>query len=461
MAQRMRLLLVLCIFALSCLSLAQQSGTTSNVPVCAQRCLAQQFATRTCSPTNQTCTCTNTQFQQGVTLCLAKNCTIPESLAMKNISSTNCGAPVRDRRASYTTLSYVMIVLAGVFVVARIAFKLVDGHDLGLDDWSMILTVLISLANTIVIVINTIPNGLGKDLWTLRPDQITTMLRSFYIQASLYFAELALLKLSLLFFYIRVFPGKGAQRVLWGTVAFTTAWGIAYIVVAIFQCRPISYFWTKWDGLHKGTCLDINSVTSSNAAISIALDFWSIGIPLWQLWGLKMHWKKKIGVAMMFCVGTFITVVSILRLQALVHFASSNNVSWEFYDVSVWSTIEVGVGIMCACLPTVRLLLVKLFPILGGSTARSGQQYRKYGYGSNNELGNMSKKSQRSRNNASAVHSSRSAGSTTLDKGDGITVETSYTVKRTNSDTDEASLVSHDGNARAAHITRPARSHGY
>jgi hypothetical protein len=65
-----------------------------------------------------------------------------------------------------------------------------------------------------------------------------------------------------------------------------------------------------------------------------------------QLRKLKMHWKKKISVALMFGVGTFVTIVSILRLQALVHFAKSMNVSWEFYDVSMWSDIELGVGVM-------------------------------------------------------------------------------------------------------------------
>lgn len=265
---------------------------------------------------------------------------------MKNVSSTNCKVPVRDRGPSYVILSYVMVVLAGVFVVARVAFKLFDGLELGLDDWSMIATLAISTTNTVIIVTGAIKNGLGKDIWTLRPEEITKMLQSFYIMASLYFSELMLLKLSLIFFYIRVFPSQGAQRLLWGTVVFTILWGVLYVFIAIFQCRPINYFWTKWDGLHKGHCMDINAITSSNAAISIVLDFWSLGIPLWQLWGLKMHWKKKMGVALMFCVGTFITVVSILRLQALVHFAASSNVSWEFFDVSMWSTIEVGVGIM-------------------------------------------------------------------------------------------------------------------
>jgi len=37
----------------------------------------------------------------------------------------------------------------------------------------------------------------------------------------------------------------------------------------------------------------------------------------------------------------------------------------NFYDLSLWSTVEVCLGIVCACLPTIRLLLVRVFPILG------------------------------------------------------------------------------------------------
>jgi hypothetical protein len=240
-----------------------------------------------------------------------------------------------------------MVSIAAAFVAMRFIFKgTMSRLEFGYDDWCVLATLIAATPSAIITVIGTVKNGLGRDLWTLTPDEITNMLRYFYIMAWLYFTQLTLLKLTLLFFYIRVFPAKPVQRLLWGTIIFTLLWGIAFIIVAIFQCRPISYFWTKWDGMHHGTCLKINAITASNAAISIVLDFWILGVPLWQLWGLKLHWKKKIGVAMMFCVGTFVTVVSILRLQALVHFAASSNVSWEFYDVSVWSTVEICVGIM-------------------------------------------------------------------------------------------------------------------
>jgi hypothetical protein len=265
----------------------------------------------------------------------------------KNISLTTCGVEPRNRGQRYAVLSNTMITIAAVFVAIRFAFKVLYSKlEIGMDDWAVLATLISAIPSAIVTVYGTVAHGLGQDIWTLTPTEITKMLKFFYVMASLYFTEVALLKLTLIFFYIRVFPAKPVQRLLWGTVAFVVAWGFAFVVVAIFQCRPIHYFWTKWDGMHEGQCLDINAITTSNAGISIALDLWILGIPLWQLWGLKMHWKKKVGVALMFCVGTFVTVVSILRLSALVHFSQSSNASWEFYDVSMWSTIEISVGIM-------------------------------------------------------------------------------------------------------------------
>jgi hypothetical protein len=310
------------------------------------------------------CICGNQDFQSGVTECVTQNCTVIEALgtqllpassqlanadgyfaATKNSSTANCGAPTRDHGRAYLVLSYVIVVLAVLFVLTRFAFKIAENIDLGLDDWAVLATLCSGIVLTAVTICST-KQGLGKDIWTLRPNQITLMLHYFEVVAVLYFTTITLLKLSIIFFYIRIFTTPSAQRLLWGTAAFTLVWGIVYVIVAIFQCQPISYFWTRWDGLHEGKCLNINAITASNAGLSIALDFWSLGIPLWQLWGLNMHWKRKVGVLVMFCVGTFVTVVSILRLQALVNFAKTTNVSWEFYFTSRWSTIELGVGII-------------------------------------------------------------------------------------------------------------------
>jgi hypothetical protein len=148
------------------------------------------------------------------------------------------------------------------------------------------------------------PNGIGRDVWTLRDSQITKFGKYFYIIEVLYFWEVSTLKMSLLFFYIRIFPTPLARKLLWGTVVFNAAFGISYVFSSIFQCTPVEFFWLKWDGLHQGHCVDINALAWSNSAISIALDIWMLAIPLWQLHTLQLNWKRKVGVAMMFFVGT-------------------------------------------------------------------------------------------------------------------------------------------------------------
>lgn len=47
----------------------------------------------------------------------------------------------------------------------------------------------------------------------------------------------------------------------------------------------------------------------------------------------------------------------------------------NYYDTSRWSTVEICLGIVCTCLPTTRLLLVRLFPVLGGTSQRRASGY--------------------------------------------------------------------------------------
>lgn len=121
----------------------------------------------------------------------------------------------------------------------------------------------------------------------------------------LYFVQVPMLKLTLLAFYLRIFPARGLRRLLWATVAVDLAFMVAFVTAAIFQCTPIDFYWNQWwgDGM-EGRCVDINALGWANAAVSIALDGWMLALPLSQLRGLNLHWKKKVGVAMMFCVGT-------------------------------------------------------------------------------------------------------------------------------------------------------------
>lgn len=218
---------------------------------------------------------------------------------------TTCNAPVRDKTLLFRTVNITLGVISAVCVLLRITYKvIVTVYELGLDDYFILITLIAGVPSTVISDRGTAANGLGKDIWTLHPYQVTNFVKYFYVMEVLYFAQVPLLKLSLLFFYHRIFPGIPARRIILVTIIFNVLFGFAFVVAAIFQCRPISFYWTRWDGEHTGQCININALGWANAAISIALDIWMLAIPLSQLVHLKLAWKKKVGVALMFCVGT-------------------------------------------------------------------------------------------------------------------------------------------------------------
>lgn len=77
--------------------------------------------------------------------------------------------------------------------------------------------------------------------------------------------------------------------------------------------------------------------------------------------------------------GYSVTIVSILRLQSLVHVASTHNPTRESTVIIYWSSIEQNVAIICSCMPALRILLVRLCPKVFGSKNEKSKIYNRYG----------------------------------------------------------------------------------
>jgi len=353
------------------------------LPTCAADCFVDGVANSACAK-NQTaaCTCTDKHLQEQMTHCVMANCTVKQALATMNITSTSCGAPVRGQAGSFDTGQIIFGVLTGCIVLTRLGFKAFVVRSMAADDYAFIGLAISAAPSVCFTHYGTAPNGIGRDIWTLTPQQITDFLFYFYIETIFYFTSLTLIKLCLLLFYLRIFPSDTVRRLLWCTLVFTALYGVTFFFLAIFQCTPVRFFWLHWDGEHEGTCLNLSAIGWANAAFSIVLDFGMLAIPLSQLRTLTLlHWKKKIGAGLMFFVGTFVTVVSIIRVKALITFGMSSNMTWDNYPVALWSTIELNVGIICICMPTLRLMLVRLFLKLGGgcTSYENGYQHRSGG----------------------------------------------------------------------------------
>lgn len=74
-----------------------------------------------------------------------------------------------------------------------------------------------------------------------------------------------------------------------------------------------------------------------------------------------------------------VCVTSILRLHSIYVASVSTDITWDNVAAPTRSAVEVNVGIICACLPTLRPLISRIFPALlttTNSAARTGKNSR-------------------------------------------------------------------------------------
>lgn len=79
--------------------------------------------------------------------------------------------------------------------------------------------------------------------------------------------------------------------------------GISYTIANIFQCSPISFFWMGWDGQHPGTCINLRNLGLVSVVLGIVCDVWMILFPIPFISRLKIPFRQKIKVSVLFALG--------------------------------------------------------------------------------------------------------------------------------------------------------------
>ncbi|RDW67417.1 CFEM domain-containing protein [Aspergillus mulundensis] len=345
-----------------------------GLPTCAVSCLVQAIPSSNCSLTDIACICLDQQLSAQVQVCGLQSCSIKDNLRSERALYEICDYPVTVDNKVFPVLMYVGIVISAIVVSLRVAGRLI-ASSFGWDDAVSLLSMGTVIAVTVVGLLNA-HYGLGKDLWFIPFNDITTILHLYYTIEALYVASIALSKMSMLLLYLRLFPDKRLRLILKLILAFTTAWGIAILFANIFACQPISYFWNMWDGEHKGKCLDAQQLLWAHAIINIVLDVVIVGLPMPALFKLNMSWKRKAWLVFMFSAGIVVTVISILRFIHSLTFDFLDNFTKTVVPVSIYSLLEVYLSIIVASLPGVRALLAYIHTAVNGKPSSYKYDYK-------------------------------------------------------------------------------------
>lgn len=125
----------------------------------------------------------------------------------------------------------------------------------------------------------------------------------FYWDELLYLGALPVTKISILLFYLKIFPRREIRIATWVLIGLNVAYFIVFELISIFQCTPIDGAWRAWDKEYPAKCNNINIQGWAAAGVNIALDLATLILPLTELYKLSMSMKKKVQIILMFSVG--------------------------------------------------------------------------------------------------------------------------------------------------------------
>lgn len=183
-------------------------------------------------------------------------------------------------------------------------------------------------------------------------------------------------KSSILIFYLRIM--KDTQRYLriasYIILTIVNVDGIVLTFLNVFQCRPV---YSAWDSSN-GSCISIVTLFLASAPVNVFTDLAILCLPLPVLTSMRLPQRQKNILIFTFGLGIFATIVDIVRIYYLqqasaastsfrrshVELENASDFYWNASLALMWSAVEVNVGMICACIPTLKPLIMRILPAI-------------------------------------------------------------------------------------------------
>ncbi|ODM19943.1 hypothetical protein SI65_04929 [Aspergillus cristatus] len=276
-----------------------------------------------------------------------------------------------QRGAQGMAVSIIFTGLATSFVLARLYTRIWIMKRMEANDWMILVALVNSFVFMALFILESL-NGMGMHIAHIPPPILTAQMKAFWATIPFYNAAVLTAKATIIMQYHRVFPTRRMRHISWIMIALLATYGTWCVLSAFLNCIPVAKF---WDPSIEGYCLSQKGLWFSNAAIHIATDLAILVIPVPALVALELPRRQKVALIAIFALGGFVCVTSSCRLVALKTIADSSDPTYDNAAAASWSAVECNVGIICACLPTLRPLISRMMPRLlstlsGTDTAR-------------------------------------------------------------------------------------------
>ncbi|KAK3339425.1 hypothetical protein B0H65DRAFT_300185 [Neurospora tetraspora] len=257
--------------------------------------------------------------------------------------------------------AWLVPVFPAIFVCARFYTTRRILKSKPKEDWFILVALISSILFSVSVTIQA-QYGLGRHMGDV-PDPKHTYTKYLLVSAfgvtSTYPIANFFTKLSILSFYLRFTTSRCFTYAVYSTIALVFVFNFVGATGVLYWCKPIKVFWTHWN---KDQCLDNNIWYASLLGINVVVDIIILLMPICIIRPLRVEFAQKVAIGAILGTGGFVLGVSLFRWICEDLVIEDKDYTWRLAIHYIWGNTELNVAIICACMPCLKPLLVRLFP---------------------------------------------------------------------------------------------------
>lgn len=145
---------------------------------------------------------------------------------------------------------------------------------------------------------------------------------------------------------------------IWFLMILISIVSVVAVIMSFAQChnpealwnpalRPTTHCWSP----------DVQSGFSVFfGGLSAAIEFIFALLPITLIWKLHLDLRKKIGLALLLGGGVLSGICTAIRTVQVAALTAQSDLSWETFELYMWSSAEVSLIIICGSVPTIKPL---------------------------------------------------------------------------------------------------------
>ncbi|KAH8680006.1 hypothetical protein BGZ60DRAFT_525199 [Tricladium varicosporioides] len=265
----------------------------------------------------------------------------------------------------FVAVTVTLLTLSLATLIIRIVFKFQSSLRFGWDDYLIVIGSVLAVADW-ALLLDTIA-------WYVKPSRTFTDLGNLQYTVKLgalavpfWAIAVACIKISVAIQLLRFQQSRPWRIFLYIFIVIVATTSTGFLLFDLLQCRPLAATWDL--SIQGAKCVSARTfsiVSNTQSAINITMDLILSLFPLTFLLKLRRPTTEKLLVGVLMGLGMTASAASIVKVVLVVQWVTEVDTFKVGFAISTWTCVEMFLGIMAACLPSMKSTFQRLLTAIG------------------------------------------------------------------------------------------------